>query len=72
MLAGPFVPEVQLWWHGQRLQSRIDELITDLARASDSLETYRPLSELTQALGMREDLAEAPAEPMNGHVRERS
>lgn len=69
MLAGPFLPEVQLWWHQRKLQGRIADLVADLGRASESLETYRPLSELTQSLGMSSELTEGPAssaEHVNG------
>jgi hypothetical protein len=37
--------------------------VADLHRASDTLETYRPLSELTRALGMPSEVSELVVAP---------
>jgi hypothetical protein len=62
-------PEAVMWWYRWRYRKKLDALVRDLAKAGVTLDTYRPLSELTQALEMRKDLAEAPAVPQQ---RERS
>ena len=68
LVAGPFFPDLVTWWYRRRYARKLEELVRDLAKASETLETYRPLSELTQSLGMPAELAEAPAMP----ARERS
>src|SRR5712671_7069650 len=60
LVLGPLFPDVVLWLHRRRWQQKLEGLIADLQRASETLETYRPLSELTSALGFRSELAEAP------------
>jgi cytochrome P450 len=67
LMAGPLVPDVATWWYRRRYRKKLDELVRDLGKASETLDTYRPLSELTQSL--RSDLAEAPPVPPQ---RERS
>jgi hypothetical protein len=69
LVAGPMFPEAVMWWYRWRYRKKLDALVRDLAKAGVTLDTYRPLSELTQALEMRKDLAEAPAVPQQ---RERS
>jgi hypothetical protein len=61
LLVGPTFPDIVMWWYRRRYQRRLDELVADLGKASETLETYRPLSELTRAMEMRSDLAESPA-----------
>jgi hypothetical protein len=61
LIAGPLFPDIVMWWYRRRFRKKLDQLVADLARASNTLETYRPLSELTRSLEMRADLAEAPA-----------
>lgn len=56
LVLGPLFPDAVMWLHRRRWQRRLDALVADLARASETLETYRPLSELTRAL-------ELPGEP---------
>lgn len=68
LLLGPLFPDLAMWWYRRRYRARLDELVDDLAKANETLETYRPLSELTRSLELRADLAEAPAVPQ----RERS
>lgn len=50
-VAGPFLPDAYFWWYRRRYRKRLEALVEDLARAGDSLDTYRPLSELQRALG---------------------
>ena len=57
-LAGPLLPDAQLWFFKKRHQRRLQALVDDLAKADLSLDTYRPLSELQRALG---EPVEAPA-----------
>ena len=61
LVAGPVFPDIALWWYRRRFRKKLDALVQDLGKASEILETYRPLSELTQSLESRPDLAEAPA-----------
>ena len=68
LVAGPMFPDLVMWWYRRRYRRKLEELVRDLGKASETLDTYRPLSELTQSLEMRADLAEAPAVPQ----RERS
>jgi hypothetical protein len=67
-LAGPLFPDLVTALYARRYRKKLDALVQDLAKASDALDTYRPLSELTKALEMPSELAEAPAVP----TRERS
>ena len=59
LIAGPLFPDAALWWFRRRYQKKLDILIADLAKAGDSLETYRPLSEVQESL--RADLLDGPA-----------
>ena len=61
MVAGPVFPDLVMAWYRRRFRKKLETLVKDLAKASQILETYRPLSELTQSLELRPDLAEAPA-----------
>ena len=58
LVAGPLFPDMVVGWYRWRFRRKLEELVKDLTKASASLETYRPLSELTEA--MPADLAEAP------------
>jgi hypothetical protein len=60
LVLGPLFPDAVMWLHRRRWQKKLESLVADLQRASETLETYRPLSELTSGLGIREELAEAP------------
>src|SRR6202140_1408166 len=66
-VAGPFLPDAWFWWYRRRYRKRLQALVLDLGRAGDSLDTYRPLSELQRALGEpgspQPDLFEAPPAP---------
>jgi hypothetical protein len=59
LIAGPFFPDAALWWFRRRYQKKLNGLVADLAKAGESLETYRPLSEVQETL--RADLVEGPA-----------
>ena len=61
LVAGPVFPDLAMWWYRRRFRRKLDALVQDLSKASQILETYRPLSELTHSLELRPDLAEAPA-----------
>ncbi len=60
LVLGPLFPDAVMWLHRRRWKKKLDDLVADLQRASATLDTYRPLSELTLALGMPSELAEAP------------
>jgi hypothetical protein len=61
-VAGPFLPDAQLWLFRKRLERRLQALVDDLARADQSLETYRPISELARVMAQAEAAAPPPAE----------
>jgi hypothetical protein len=63
LVLGPLFPDGVMWLHRRRWRKKLEELVGDLGRASETLDTYRPLSELTHALGMPSELAEAPPLP---------
>ncbi|HTO97160.1 MAG TPA: hypothetical protein VMK66_08990 [Myxococcales bacterium] len=63
LVLGPLFPDGVMWLHRRRWRKKLQALVEDLARASETLDTYRPLSELTNALGMPSELAEAPPVP---------
>jgi len=63
LVLGPLFPDAVMWLHRRRWRKKLQALVEDLARASETLDTYRPLSELTHALGMPSELAEAPPVP---------
>jgi hypothetical protein len=69
LVLGPLFPDAVMWLHRRRWQRKLDALVADLGRASETLETYRPLSELTRAL----ELPDPPAfEAPPVRARERS
>jgi hypothetical protein len=49
-VAGPFLPDAYFWWYRRKYRKGLEVLVEDLARAGNSLDTYRPLSELQRAL----------------------
>ena len=63
LVLGPLFPDGVMWLHRRRWRKKLQSLVEDLGRASETLDTYRPLSELTHALGMSSELAEAPPLP---------
>lgn len=60
LVLGPLFPDAVMWLHRRRWRKKLEALIEDLRHASETLDTYRPLSELTHALEMPSGLAEAP------------
>jgi len=64
-ILGPLFPDLVMWWYRRRYQRNLDALVADLSRASDTLDTYQPLSELAPA-------AELPEAPAPVPMRERS
>ena len=63
LVLGPLFPDAVMWLHRRRWRKKLLALVEDLQRASATLDTYRPLSELTESLGMAPELAEAPPMP---------
>jgi hypothetical protein len=49
-LAGPFLPDAQLWFYRKRLERRLQSIVDDLTKADLALDAYRPLSELQLGL----------------------
>ena len=63
-LLGPLFPDAVMWLHRRRWNAKLESLVRDLARAGATLESYRPLSELTRALEPSgESSLEAPPLP---------
>ncbi|MCA1827509.1 MAG: hypothetical protein ABR567_05240 [Myxococcales bacterium] len=60
LLAGPMFPEIIMGWYRWRHRRKLNEMVRDLEKVSLTLDTYRPLSELTEAL--RADVALEPRE----------
>jgi hypothetical protein len=60
LIAGPFFPDAVTWWYRRRYLRKLDELVGDLSKASATLDTYRPLSELTGSLESHLELVEPP------------
>lgn len=69
LVGAPFFPEAVMAWHRFRFRRKLSALLGDLAKAGETLDTYRPLSELTRSLELRSDLAEAPATPQQQRDR---
>jgi hypothetical protein len=69
LVLGPLFPDVVMWFYRRRFRRKLEELVRDLAKAGETLDTYRPLSELTRTLELRPELSEAPPVPQR---RERS
>jgi len=76
LVAGPMFPEVVTGWYRWRFRRKLRRMVRDLAKAGETLETYRPLSELTHAFEMRSaskpEAAPAAAEAPPIPQRERS
>jgi hypothetical protein len=53
LVAGPMFPEIVTGWYRWRFRRKLREMVRDLAKAGATLDTYRPLSELTHALETR-------------------
>ena len=67
LLAGPLFPDVAMWWYRWRYRKKLDELVFDLGKVSETLETYRPLSELTGTAALRSDVALEPPPRERSH-----
>ncbi|HZX95691.1 MAG TPA: hypothetical protein VFE90_14305 [Myxococcales bacterium] len=63
LVLGPLFPDAVMWLHRRRWQRKLDALVRDLGRAGETLETYRPLSELTRILELPQESIEAPHVP---------
>jgi hypothetical protein len=50
---GPFLPDAYLWWYRRKHERKLLALVEDLAREGASLDAYRPLSEMHEALGIK-------------------
>src|SRR5229473_7450058 len=53
LVAGPMFPEAVMGWYRWRFRRKLRQMVRDLAKAGGTLDTYRPLSELTQAMEPR-------------------
>ena len=58
---GPFLPDAYLWWYRRKHEKKLEALVTDLAREGESLDAYRPLSEVHESLGVSGEDAESRA-----------
>jgi len=58
-----------MWLHRRRWRRRLEALVADLHHASETLDTYRPLSELTRALGMPSEVSELSEAPRAARER---
>jgi hypothetical protein len=57
---GPFLPDAYLAWYRRKHEKKLEALVEDLAREGETLDAYRPLSEIHEALGIgREEPAAA-------------
>ena len=50
LLAGPLLPDAVIGWHRFRYRRKLAGIVSDLGKVSQTLDTYRPLSELTQSM----------------------
>src|SRR4051812_42426799 len=62
-LLGPFLPDAYLWWYRRKHLKKLGALVADLAREGETLDAYRPLSEVHESLGVSGDDAESRAAP---------
>jgi hypothetical protein len=49
---GPFLPDAYLAWYRRKHEKKLEALVNDLAREGETLDAYRPLSEIHEALGI--------------------
>jgi len=54
-VGGPFLPDAYYWWYHRRYSKKLEALISELSQAAESLEIYRPLSEVQRTLMGVED-----------------
>ncbi len=45
MLAGPFVPDVQIWMYKRKHRKRLEAILADMREAEEQLRLYQPLQE---------------------------
>jgi hypothetical protein len=45
MLAGPFVPDAQIWWYRRRHRKELEAIVADMQQAEEQLRLYQPLQE---------------------------
>jgi len=45
MLAGPFVPDAQIWWYRRRHRKELEAIVADMRQAEEQLRLYQPLQE---------------------------
>jgi hypothetical protein len=69
LVLGPLFPDAVMWLHRRRWRRRLEALVADLHHASETLDTYRPLSELTRALGMPSEVSELSEAPRAARER---
>jgi hypothetical protein len=50
-VAGPLLPDAQLWYFRWRHRRRLQAVVDDLAAADRAVDTYRPLAELERVMG---------------------
>ncbi len=73
LIAGPLFPDLVTGWYRWRFRRKLRGMVRDLAKAGATLETYRPLSELSQSLELRSvPAAESAEEQPMSRQRERS
>jgi hypothetical protein len=69
LVLGPLFPDAVMWLHRGRWRRNLESLVADLHRASQTLETYRPLSELTHLLEMPSPISDFPEPPRKARER---
>jgi hypothetical protein len=66
-LLGPIFPDIVTTLYSRRYRNRMNKIVSDLKKANESLDTYRPLSELAATMEPRtetqSELMEAPPFP---------
>jgi len=60
-VGGPFIPDAYFWWYRRRYRRKLESLLGELAQAGESLEMYRPLSEVQRTLTGEAETPEAAA-----------
>jgi len=68
---GPFLPDAYLWWYRRKYEKKLQALVADLAREGETLDAYRPLSEVHEALGIGTADAREPESGTPSRVRSR-
>src|SRR5712671_1654216 len=63
---GPFLPDAYLWWYRRKHEKKLEALVEDLAREAETLDAYRPLSEIHEALGIGSEEPSAARDAESG------